>query len=498
MHHIVPLADGGENTYDNAIVLCFDCHADAGHYNPKHPKGTKFSLGELRKAKEKWIQMVKDDKIASASEPDHILCRYYVCESYDQLMEISNKDLSNFPEDNPLLIENDILGNLRMIIQRHSESYRHASLWGNTYKDMDAYKKKYSDINLYKKLADDYPAFKATRIPTKEELQSLAKDDAVLGLMLDHGLPIEDISVVSCYKGECNGSDGVQEEYLLRQLWGVFLALTNISDQPIRLDTIIGEQHTVNGFMPFMDGVPIAKEINLPTVQITSGQSVVFPIGLVMPPLKGVGMEVWSTISKNLDIALVQSIEHCSANLDNWAGTHTYGNLLLPNAISYEMTKNMYKQEIHKFDFTNMYRVDRHWQMGSCPHLFFITDNIVYKGEILAHCESSIGEDVIEIPPGVKSILIAELEEEITEIKNLYVNNDLCMSNAILRKGGYLHIPVPENATVKIVGQYIPNGPYREDIPKGAIRNALVNQFMYDYAGHQNDSSGRSYTVNMI
>jgi len=49
-HHIVQEADGGPNKYENAIVLCFDCHAAAGHYNSRHPRGTKFSPEELRLA----------------------------------------------------------------------------------------------------------------------------------------------------------------------------------------------------------------------------------------------------------------------------------------------------------------------------------------------------------------------------------------------------------------------------------------------------------------
>ena len=52
IHHITPQAEGGADTIENAIALCFDCHADAGHYNTDHPKGTKYSRPELRMAKE--------------------------------------------------------------------------------------------------------------------------------------------------------------------------------------------------------------------------------------------------------------------------------------------------------------------------------------------------------------------------------------------------------------------------------------------------------------
>jgi hypothetical protein len=54
VHHIVQEADGGPNTIENAICLCLRCHAEAGHYNPHHPMGTKYSPGELRMHRDQW------------------------------------------------------------------------------------------------------------------------------------------------------------------------------------------------------------------------------------------------------------------------------------------------------------------------------------------------------------------------------------------------------------------------------------------------------------
>ncbi len=65
IHHIKPQADGGEDTLENAIALCFDCHADAGHYNPKHPKGLKLSQGELKLQKENWFKIVNENNIST-------------------------------------------------------------------------------------------------------------------------------------------------------------------------------------------------------------------------------------------------------------------------------------------------------------------------------------------------------------------------------------------------------------------------------------------------
>ena len=60
VHHIHPRESGGPDTFENAIPLCFDCHAEAGHYNPKHPKGLKFSPQELRISRSRWYKIVED------------------------------------------------------------------------------------------------------------------------------------------------------------------------------------------------------------------------------------------------------------------------------------------------------------------------------------------------------------------------------------------------------------------------------------------------------
>lgn len=66
IHHIKPEAQGGENTLENAIALCFNCHSFAGHnYNNLHPKGLKYSPEELLLHKANWIKKVEENKITS-------------------------------------------------------------------------------------------------------------------------------------------------------------------------------------------------------------------------------------------------------------------------------------------------------------------------------------------------------------------------------------------------------------------------------------------------
>lgn len=59
VHHIKAHADGGDDSFDNAIPLCFDCHAIVRQYDPKHPKGIKFTAKELILHRDSWYEKVK-------------------------------------------------------------------------------------------------------------------------------------------------------------------------------------------------------------------------------------------------------------------------------------------------------------------------------------------------------------------------------------------------------------------------------------------------------
>lgn len=54
IHHIQQKSDEGSDDFDNAIPLCFDCHADVNSYNDHHPKGSKYTEKELRSRRDTW------------------------------------------------------------------------------------------------------------------------------------------------------------------------------------------------------------------------------------------------------------------------------------------------------------------------------------------------------------------------------------------------------------------------------------------------------------
>lgn len=60
LHHIRQRADGGDDSFDNCIPLCFDCHADMGKRDPHHPKGKQYSARELIGHRDNWYQKVQN------------------------------------------------------------------------------------------------------------------------------------------------------------------------------------------------------------------------------------------------------------------------------------------------------------------------------------------------------------------------------------------------------------------------------------------------------
>lgn len=68
LHHIQQVADGGDDTFDNCIPLCFDCHADVKAYNPKHPKGRQYTESELKRHRDLWYSSCALEKTNNKQE----------------------------------------------------------------------------------------------------------------------------------------------------------------------------------------------------------------------------------------------------------------------------------------------------------------------------------------------------------------------------------------------------------------------------------------------
>jgi len=89
LHHIDP---DGPDTAENCIPLCFNCHAEAGSYNPAHPKGRKLTFSEIKGHRDRWYQSVREGKHLSnaVTYPDEKVMLKY------ELKNFQNEDFPVF------------------------------------------------------------------------------------------------------------------------------------------------------------------------------------------------------------------------------------------------------------------------------------------------------------------------------------------------------------------------------------------------------------------
>lgn len=97
LHHIKPKCEGGKDTFENCIPLCFDCHSDMGSLDVRHPKGRHYSQNELRLHRDRWYQKCSigywNDNASTVPESDKILFRT-ICSFFDEEIcyELQNSD----------------------------------------------------------------------------------------------------------------------------------------------------------------------------------------------------------------------------------------------------------------------------------------------------------------------------------------------------------------------------------------------------------------------
>ncbi len=96
VHHIKQKSEGGSDDFWNLIPLCFDCHGEVKSYNPKHPKGNKFSEKELRERLVKFYRRLENNEISSeslqSSSKDDYCRRVAIEEDFREMATIIRTD----------------------------------------------------------------------------------------------------------------------------------------------------------------------------------------------------------------------------------------------------------------------------------------------------------------------------------------------------------------------------------------------------------------------
>jgi hypothetical protein len=480
VHHIVPESKGGASDEANAITLCFDCHADAGHYNPQHPRGTKFSPAELRRHRDEWHAIVRGNRIQSLDTPDILYCRFLLCKNFGSIREVTFGDLSTIPVDQPMLVTNEIREFQKLIVNAHPVSFRHDKEWGDSYTDRDSYIAAHPDVPLRELGSmEDYPYFEASRTPSARELhEKLAPRDGPTRILLEGGVSPENLATVFGYWERC-GDDRFQEIYRLRPLWAVYLAATNLANHPVTLTHVKGAKHGTAGvaYRPFgTTGLGPDSSYPLPSAPLAPKATVLFPVATILGPMEDASGEIFSQNTTELPTGQMQTVCHADVSALQTGSTALIGPAYWPKAISFQSAGPEQDQLIHEFELSNVYTIDRHWEAGSCPHLFFVRNGrLVYRGELFARQPGKLEVEQIIVGEETTALLICELEMETTTIEEIRLNDRVIKNCLILNTGEVAHIPVRHGDVITIRGYYVARG---STPPDPWLRNLLVRNFV--------------------
>lgn len=499
VHHI---EFGGSNDFDNAIALCYDCHAFAGHYNPKHPRGSRYSPKLLREARDKWYKNVKTNSIEPPDKEDLLYCWYLVCKDPFVLEEMLLGNFDNIPIRKLLFYNSSFFDFLRSAVVEHPDILHRIVENDRVYANDREYYKTNPSAKVIDRGSLRYPYFKTERKPTEDELKRYVSDRSLItDVLLRSGVKSEEVAVVLGQSEACGGPGSrLYERYCVRSVWPVFIAIKNVSGKNIK--NVILEGYKIGDTIYDickLGKVPNATkhQINLPKPPILNHTTLLVPIGFVLPPPAGIIGDQGSsdTVDGRYFRTELANVQQFSSESDS---SYFWGPNFFPKRVNFSIGGRPESQEVHDFDLSNLYILDRYWSMGSCPHLFYIwnKENLIsYEGELFPNKPESLSIEVRRIPKNVGAIIVAELEEEKTYIEIIEQKGKVLIEKHVIAPGSYVRLQIESNSVLSILGSYTPSYKLGET-PSTLItnwqKNEIVRTFMYQH--YSKSSRGSSTT----
>ncbi len=443
--------------------------------------GNKKLSSEIRKLKIKDIEYVIDRKIipeVTILESEILSAKYLITNEFNFIKEISQNDLSNFPFENPLLFENNTLKFLRSLI--NGQSYRHTDVEKVLNIKEQEYVDNHKDAIVLPFEKGEYRFFYHERIPTKDEIRTVLKSDNISQFLLNNNIPENRISKINtCYEGECAGGGNFQEVFYLRPFYAQFLIVKNISNAPIKLETINSFDNDV-----VLYSAQSKSEINhttkLPNFIIEPNQNVIIPIGLFLSEFKEIQELEKDIVTSTYVPEQVQELH--IGKMDKGHKIEYIGPSISPKEINAIYKERKISLKTHDFSFDSLYWINRYWQCGSCPHLFYVTnEKFKYQGEIFNVLPNHLQKEIFTIPDGVYEVIIAELEQETTLINKVLKNGNVFDSDILLIENQSYTFSVSPMDIIELEGKYTLKSNIKQVLPV-LEKKELVEKFKKNYA----------------
>lgn len=436
----------------------------------------KILIEKIRGLDIKDVEHIIDRKLIpekSISYKKTFTTKYLITDNFNFIKEISNRELENFPFDNALILDNEVLKFTRELLK--NQDYRNEEIEKRIKEKAENYSEVYSDAKTFPKTDNEYQWKYHERIPNIDEINKTVKNDSITDYLIKNKITSDKIAkIYTCYEGECAGEGKFIENYLLRPLWAQYLIIKNISQVAIKLDII--EVLKNSGVLYNSRETIVLDEVQLPNFEIEPNQNIIVPIGVFLDDFEKSDKENEINVSNSHTSEQYQILNF--GKILKSPNIEFIGPSIIPVSISF----NNESTKIHPFDFENIYWIERHWGYGSCPHLFFnFTENLKYQGEIFNNKPNQISLEQITVPMGVNAVKIAELEKEITYINYIKINGSLVYQNIILNESDEITFEVKTNDIVTIEGYYRVLSEGFRNLPK-LEKNRLIKRFKKTYA----------------
>lgn len=467
VHHIVPRAEGGEDTEDNAIALCFDCHMAAGHYNPKHPKGTKFSPNELRGHKEQWRRIVASGAISSAESSEELLvtCRHVITSDQSALQNVLQLEKTNLPFGDFERLD------LGPPIQHIRDCFAQGSLFRG-YMGRRSYTgclvaDDSASYESASKFHDAHPEFGGREErPLRNDDLELLKRQPIWQRALAEGIDATQIGRVFAIHGPDCGGDSWHQEAVFRVPHAVFLQIRNDGVRPVRLQAVrafrTGSKDRID-FRPLVtvDGGPDHQRIEIPPATILPGHSLLVPEGVFYGPLEDSWFESSNSeqYSGDIEAASELKVQYFIFDPEQQGPFHVTGPWVHIESLDMQLESGPRLIQVHGFDPRKPFvSVDTVWLAGSCPHVFVrtLSGSWRYAGEIFASASSAESPSCITclIPENISVVRIAELEYETTTLQWIRIDGHSVAETVVLERGDWIEMAVQAGQVLSIRGFY--------------------------------------------
>ena len=458
VHHIKPLTHGGENTLNNAIVLCFDCHCAAGHYNQNHPRGTKYSPGELRKHRDDWYQRVRDSGV-NTLEPEEFsrhYSRHLLCMDADAAREMLDMDREQIPFRYDYVLSSSVLEFMRYVLADELPHTSQSSLRSPGYYWCDG---EFKSLQQFHETHPEFGGDMSRPLVAADFCDDGLIPSRVMRQAVEAGLPPSEIGDVCVEDSGCG--DGPSYFVSMRRPLFLFAELRNASDESVVLSSLIARSDEERAFVRKLSswGTGRLLTVHHNNLTLSPGEILLVPECVVLSGRSHDPMHTEFEVESTMSVERVQSVGFgCAGDSDDF--------YVIGPASKIEGYKLIVGHEevtaaIHPFELDKSYLYFRAWMVGSCPHLYvfnrgcgwsYLHDILSDSSENCATCERVfLSEDILRFR-------IVETDYEHTVIETLKFNDeDLIHEPAVLQRGDEMEFSIEGPGTLVISGRYVAN-----------------------------------------